>query len=381
MEDIYDSALNPLTGRGWWQKADDLWQCLMTCMEVYSVIKSGNPHEYDCALPVPQDGTCNGLQHYVALGGDHQGAKQVNLSAGDRPSDVYTFVSGMVAKILEEEAARGERFVKLLVGKVSRKVVKQIVMTTVYGVTFIGARDQIKKHLKDRKDLPEEECWLAAAYLAKKVPSNLIIGYLCLLTSLQDIQTWLNLCVRISDPGSPAEVNSLKQSSVFPPNFIHNLDATYMTLTAIECRVQGLTFASVHDSYRTHACSIDKMSEIIRHTSIELHSSDVLKKLHAANSVLLALASSQKPGQPSHGFGKPGHRVALAWAGPGFWLQISRAKPGHESHGLVGLFFTFLDLIPICVIELKLNHAESRRGAFGPHCSPPPWIIRATCQT
>lgn len=42
-------------------------------------------------------------------------------------------------------------------------------MTTVYGVTFIGAREQIEKQLKDRKDLPEEECWPAAAYLAKKV--------------------------------------------------------------------------------------------------------------------------------------------------------------------------------------------------------------------
>ncbi|KAJ6553473.1 hypothetical protein DFH09DRAFT_1318861 [Mycena vulgaris] len=266
MEDIYNSALNPLTlqgvtGRGWWQKVDDLWQCLTTCMEVYSVIESGNPHEYDCALPVPQDGTCNGLQHYVALSGNHQGAKQVNLSASDRLSDVYTFVGGMVAKILKEEAACGERFAKLLVGKVSRKVVKQTVMTTVYGMTFIGALDQIKKHLKDRKDLPEEECWLAAAYLAKKVLAA--IGDL--FSGAKDIQTWLNLCARISDPGSPAEVNSLKQSSVFPPNFIHSLDATHMMLTAIE----------------THACSIGKMSEIIRHTSIALYSSDVLKKLHA----------------------------------------------------------------------------------------------------
>jgi DNA-directed RNA polymerase len=40
-----------------------------------------------------------------------------------------------------------------------------------------------------------------------------------------------------------------------------------------------VTFASVHDSYWTHACSIDKMSEIIRDTFIALHSSDVLAKL------------------------------------------------------------------------------------------------------
>jgi DNA-directed RNA polymerase, mitochondrial len=42
-------------------------------------------------------------------------------------------------------------------------------MTTVYGVTFIGARDQIEKQLKDRKDIPHELCWSAASYLAKVV--------------------------------------------------------------------------------------------------------------------------------------------------------------------------------------------------------------------
>lgn len=42
-------------------------------------------------------------------------------------------------------------------------------MTTVYGVTFVGAREQIEKQLKDKKEIPEEECWGAASYLAKQV--------------------------------------------------------------------------------------------------------------------------------------------------------------------------------------------------------------------
>ena len=42
-------------------------------------------------------------------------------------------------------------------------------MTTVYGVTFVGARDQIEKQLKDRGDVDPAECWLAASYLAKLV--------------------------------------------------------------------------------------------------------------------------------------------------------------------------------------------------------------------
>jgi len=87
--------------------------------------------------------------------------------------------------------------------------------------------------------------------------------------------------VYISDPNANAEVNGVKQASAFPPNFIHSLDATHMMLTALECRNRELTFASVHDSYWTHACDIDKMSEIIRETFIALHSSDILGKLDA----------------------------------------------------------------------------------------------------
>lgn len=42
-------------------------------------------------------------------------------------------------------------------------------MVTVYGVTYIGARDQTERQLKDRGDVPIEEAWFAAAYLAKQV--------------------------------------------------------------------------------------------------------------------------------------------------------------------------------------------------------------------
>lgn len=46
-------------------------------------------------------------------------------------------------------------------------------------------------------------------------------------------------------------------------------------------KTQGITFASVHDSYWTHASSIDQMSEVIRDTFIALHSSDILRRLEA----------------------------------------------------------------------------------------------------
>ena len=42
-------------------------------------------------------------------------------------------------------------------------------MTTVYGVTFVGARAQIEKQLRDLPGFPQEKAWGAASYLAKLV--------------------------------------------------------------------------------------------------------------------------------------------------------------------------------------------------------------------
>ena len=234
-------------------------------------------------------------------------------------------------------------------------------MTTVYGVTFVGAREQIAKQLKDRGDIEAHEIWACSSYLAKVVMAS--IGDL--FSGAKAIQNWLTVAARliaksiprerietareeydqklkrqlkkagrkdipegqiaralpfsrlpkeqmtsvvwttplglpivqpyrktkrkqvmtsiqtvfISDPNAPSEVNTTKQASAFPPNFVHSLDATHMMLTALECNKLGLTFASVHDSYWTHAGTINEMNKIIRDTFIALHESDVLQRL------------------------------------------------------------------------------------------------------
>ncbi|GAK65136.1 DNA/RNA polymerase [Moesziomyces antarcticus] len=355
--DIRDSVERPLDGNRWWLKADDPWQCLAACMELRAALDHPEgPEAYESCLPVHQDGTCNGLQHYAALGGDLAGAKQVNLSGGDRPADVYSGVADLVIKVLDEEAAKGDRTAKILQGKVTRKVVKQTVMTTVYGVTFIGAKNQVMRQLADRGDVPAEDLFNAASFLAKVIMS--CIGNL--FSGAQKIQDWLSFSAKviaksipgqrveeatrpylpneanlrradvrgfsrdpakadriakeqmtsviwttalglpvvqpyrkakkrqvstsmqtvfINDPLLNAEVSPAKQASAFPPNFIHSLDATHMILTALECHAAGLTFASVHDSYWTHAADIDTMSDMIRETFVRLHSQDILYRL------------------------------------------------------------------------------------------------------
>lgn len=47
-----------------------------------------------------------------------------------------------------KDAANNVEIAQLLDGLISRKIIKQTVMTTVYGVTRYGARLQIAKQLK-----------------------------------------------------------------------------------------------------------------------------------------------------------------------------------------------------------------------------------------
>ena len=62
-------------------------------MEIAAAVRSPDATKFVSHLPVHQDGSCNGLQHYAALGHDQYGAKQVNLVPSDRPQDVYAEVS------------------------------------------------------------------------------------------------------------------------------------------------------------------------------------------------------------------------------------------------------------------------------------------------
>jgi DNA-directed RNA polymerase len=209
LHDIYDSATNPLTGRRWWTKAEDPWQCLACCMELKNALESPDPTRFVSHLPVHQDGTCNGLQHYAALGGDTAGASQVNLEPSDRPQDIYTGVADLVRCMVADDAAKGHRLATMLKDKITRKVVKRTVMTNVYGVTFSGAKNQVEDELRDifKREDETTEVWQAASYVASKI--FLALGKI--FNGAQEIQYWLGECgERISTSVSAEQIRRLR---------------------------------------------------------------------------------------------------------------------------------------------------------------------------
>uniref|UniRef100_A0A2K5ZF09 DNA-directed RNA polymerase n=1 Tax=Mandrillus leucophaeus TaxID=9568 RepID=A0A2K5ZF09_MANLE len=303
-------------GRKWWMGAEEPWQTLACCMEVANAVRCSDPAAYVSHLPVHQDGSCNGLQHYAALGRDSVGAASVNLEPSDVPQDVYSGVAAQVEVFRRQDAQRGTRVAQMLEGFITRKVVKQTVMTVVYGVTRYGGRLQIEKRLRELTDFPQEFVWEASHYLVRQVFKSLQEMF----SGTRAIQHWLTESARlISHMGSVVEwvtplgipiiqpyrlelkvkqvrggiqtitythngdisqkPNTRKQKNGFPPNFIHSLDSSHMMLTALHCYRKGLTFVSVHDCYWTHAADVAVMNQVCREQFVRLHSEPILEDL------------------------------------------------------------------------------------------------------
>ncbi len=201
--------MRPLDGNRWWLSAEDPWQCLAACFVLTRALELPDPTKLVSYLPVHQDGTCNGLQHYAALGGDSWGAKQVNLEPGDRPADVYTAVANLVKASIKQDKEQGDELAAYMDGKITRKTVKQTVMTNVYGVTFSGARAQVTKQLMAASNVSEEKYKYAelGAYIAHKIFNALSSMF----TGAHDIQYWFGECAnRITAALTLEQLNRLE---------------------------------------------------------------------------------------------------------------------------------------------------------------------------
>uniref|UniRef100_A0A182MFM0 DNA-directed RNA polymerase n=1 Tax=Anopheles culicifacies TaxID=139723 RepID=A0A182MFM0_9DIPT len=316
MDDILDSADRPLTGKMWWSNSDEPWQTLACCMEIAKVHRCPDPEKFESGFPIHQDGSCNGLQHYAALGRDTPGAISVNLAPADVPQDVYSAVAALVEENRAKDAQNNVKVATVLEGFIRRKVIKQTVMTTVYGVTRYGARKQIARQLEYIDEFPKEWIWPASSYLTVKTFDALSEMF----TSAKEIQDWFTDCARlisavcaqnvewVTPLGLPVvqpynradrpvassksvqlpehfamdsyeKPNIMKQKNAFPPNFVHSLDSSHMMLTSLYCERAGLTFISVHDCYWTHACTVPTMNRICREQFVALHSEPILEDL------------------------------------------------------------------------------------------------------
>ena len=315
-QDILDVGTDPLVNK-WWMDADKPWQFLRACIEYVKVKIRGL--NYVSYLPVTVDGSCNGLQHFSAMLRDEVGGKAVNLTRTDDPQDIYDIVKD---KVVEKIKADPESVVSH--SDVNRSLVKRPVMTTPYGASLYGMREQIYEELKKQLDKgitfttisKDKDLWVYCKYLATiiyvaigetvvsardgmkwlqdvakvlsqdtkpiywTVPTGFIVKQKYLKPIVKQVKTIINgkMASLFSAHGLTDKLDKHKQTNGIAPNYVHSLDACHLMKTVNLSYTDIQSFSVVHDSFGTHACDMERLSENLRTTFIEIYKEDVLQK-------------------------------------------------------------------------------------------------------
>lgn len=316
-EQLIDSALNPLDGDRFWLQADSPWMALAAAFEFADYLEQGET--YVSHLPVPQDGSNSGLQHFSALLRDPTGARAVNLVPSSAPSDVYSEVAAVAQQRVnadpspEADPWRGD--------KVSRKIAKRPTMTYVYSATRFGMQDMILQTLRELDEEGEPYLGGTDNYDAARYLSYVMFEAIGeVVSAATSAMEWLRGVAKIaSQAGIPirwttpdgfpvqqsyrvpygkrlavhwkgkvikmmlaqdsTEIDSRGQANGIAPNFVHSLDAAHLRALARAAKKVGIDYlAVIHDSFATHAARSDELARLLRSTFVEQYEPDLLAR-------------------------------------------------------------------------------------------------------
>jgi DNA-directed RNA polymerase, mitochondrial len=338
---IIQAARDPFADL-WWADADEPLQFFAFAVEWANWIdayREGKGDEYECGLPVSQDGSCNGLQHFSAMLRDSVGGAATNLVASERPQDVYQAVADNVCSLVNDDLRDEDRsdqiegwFAKqwLATGLVKRKLVKRPTMTFGYGSKLFGMRSQTEEFLQaypDSKRSFIDEKGVnftseAALYIARHIWSSLqetvvaaAQGMKWMQDSARTVALQMNKAVEWTVPATGFRVRQEyyvsnrkqiktvlagqvvqpsvyertqvvlqhKQANAVAPNFVHSLDAACLMLTVVQAKREGLTsFGMIHDSYATTPADCGTLARCTRETFVRFYSEhDVIGSLYS----------------------------------------------------------------------------------------------------
>lgn len=307
-------AADPIEHHEWWAQAEEPFQFLAGCKEWSDAVAYGDDiGNFVSHLPINVDGTANGLQHLSALGRDPVGAKATNMTSDPKRQDIYEDVASVLRPRVSQDAVMGDMRAVYWSNRISRSVTKRAVMTTPYGVTDRGIRDQLVDDgfvndvdHKDRSDY--------AGYLRDRIVDALgqtVLSAREIMAYIQGVaqalanenlplqwvtptgnvlqQTYYRLsrrkvstlCGEITlwDENPKAGLDVKKNTLASAPNVIHSLDASALVKTVN--RMLTVDWCMIHDSYGTHACDMDQLDLVLREEFVAMYSGDWLADFEA----------------------------------------------------------------------------------------------------
>ena len=208
-----------------------------------------------------------------------------------------------------------------LEGVADRKLAKRPTMTTPYGVTRMGLKEQIYEVLEAEPSygIPVGQINEVANYLAgifKQAVGETVIAANTVMTWLQEVakivaseelpvwwttpmgmpvvqdykkttaqrvDVWfLGSRTKVTIRAGTDKADKQRQSLGIAPNVIHSLDAAHMQRTINMCSEDGIRHLSfIHDSYGTHAANTGRLAYWLREAFIEQYTQvDVLQEFY-----------------------------------------------------------------------------------------------------
>ena len=312
------------------QKADKSFSFLAFAYEFKSFIE--NPQDFRSAIPIAMDGSNNGFQHITALLRDLNGAQKVNVLPTQeqiKPNDIYKDIAIATQKLIDKdslyrvnkEITIDAKYIDTIYPHITRSFTKKNVMTEVYGAGKDAKLTQNREYIKEKlnKELQWDDTTIdnVAKYITAQITKamkkelsssdiykkwmkkivkeiakqNRAIQWRTPLIGLEVLQEDFELkedriatkyngktrTIQIQVPTTKISQKELTKG--IAPNFIHSLDATHLFLTVLLAKKEGInSFATIHDSFGTHACDIEKLNKSIRDSFVEMFNYDILAK-------------------------------------------------------------------------------------------------------
>lgn len=289
---------------------DAPWCAFAGAWELREALRMRNPAEYETGVPIHMDATCSGLQHFSAILRDTQGGLYVNLydARGAEKQDIYRKVAGVAMTAIAQAAKSvGTEFWNA--AGITRKQAKKPVMTYVYGATLRGTAEFLEEEaLSAREDVKVKgernvdianvgakalfagiEGTVPAAAAAMRwlkevcrtVPKNTRMEWTTPTgfkvqhdyQKVEEVRVRINSCGvnRIMFHEKLDECNPSQMQNAIAPNFVHGMDASHLTFTALAMKKLGYSFVGIHDSFGTHPCDVDQMHVVIRQEFVNLY--------------------------------------------------------------------------------------------------------------
>ena len=302
-----------------WGK-DAPWCMYSAAWELRAAYQTGHPEKYCTGVVCHMDATCSGLQHFSAMLRDPVGASYVNLDdeahCGPK-QDIYSKVATNALSAIKRDLEDSDEGVKRMAAwwletGFPRGLAKKPVMTFVYGATLKGTAEYVEEYVQGDmgKKFPEEDTntqYQYCLYAGKK----LFYGIAATVPAAASAMRWLKDVAGQMPNGKRMEwttptgfkvqhdyreckttvvhirscgiketmvreytegTKGLEMSNAISPNFVHALDASHLTLTALKMLDAELSLVAIHDSFGTHMCDVAEMHKYIREAFVELYS-------------------------------------------------------------------------------------------------------------